>query len=89
MACIYGSWTNHCAFSAQKTPFEEADSIIIPAVLEGKDGAAQTGLYKLAGGAAGSATAASHTFEHIRLNFYQSGKFLLVYVVQIDSGTWI
>lgn len=88
MACVYGARADHGAFSAEEAAFEEAYGLFIAAVLQGQDGAAHAGLYKFAGGAAGGAASAGHTFEHVGLNFGQLCKFLPVHGVQVYSGAW-
>ena len=89
MPGVYAAGADHCAFAAEETALQQEHGIGFFAVLEGKDCAAEAGLYKFACCAAGGAASAGHTFEYVRLYGGQVGKFCCVSLVQIYSGTWV
>ena len=68
MPGVYAAGADHCAFAAEQASLEQEQGIGFFAVLEGKDCAAEVGLYKFACCAAGGAASAGHTFEYVRLN---------------------
>jgi hypothetical protein len=58
-------------------------------VLQGKDSAADTGVGKFSGSAAGSTASTSHTFEHIRFRFHQFCKLFIAGFVKVYPGTGV